>query len=312
VANFKKSRLIAWYVERMMGFMPEETQQDWQFEHAMTTMFTCRSVIKFNTMLSNEQRQELIRDIDQSLQFLRSGFISASSLQMQKQFPQHSASVQAPSPSAILAEKGSGSEREALQSLYRMYHIYRDQHQGSDSFVTRFTNAMSAISTIQTALEQCRVPGIADAHPLDYVCAFIADLYYVFVEFIRALSEILEASDASAPVETEKLSPKPIHIAESETLYNVQQTLRDTHHLALLYRIYEAHQSLITRYGPMNQRVQEAKAFLVFLEEALCGGTDKREEFMLQFSCVSRLLGDLAVLVEDYERITAILLLQSR
>lgn len=285
--------------------MPEEVQQDWQFEHAMTTMFTCRSVIKYNTMLSTEQRQELIRDIDQSLQFLRSGFISSSPLPPQKKPPQHS-SQQATSPSSILAEKGNGDEREALQALYRMYHIYRDQHQGSDSFVTRFTNAMSAISTIQTALEQCRVPGIADARPLDYVCAFIADLYYVFVEFIRALSEILEASDA--PVETDQLSPKQPPLAHSETLQDPQQTLRDTHHLALLYRIYEAQQCLNTRYGPINQRVQEAKAFLVFLEEALCGGTHKREEFMLQFSCVSRLLSDLAVLVEDYERATSILL----
>jgi hypothetical protein len=289
----------------MMGLMPDETLQNWQFEHAMTTMFTCRSVIKFNTMLSNEQRQELIRDIDQSLQFLRSGFISASPPQMQKSPPQHSAPTQASSPSSNLAEKGISDEREALQALYRMYHIYRDQHQGSDSFVTRFTNAMSAISAIQTALEQCRVPGIADAHPLDYVCAFIADLYYVFVEFIRALSEILEASDADARVETEQLSPKQTLTADSETL-------RDTHHLALLYRIYEAQQCLNTRYGPINQRVQEAKAFLVFLEEVLCGGANKREEFMLQFSCVSRLLSDLAVLVEDYERVTAILLFQSR
>jgi len=280
--------------------MPEETQQDWQFEHAMTTMFTCRSVIKYSTMLSDEQRQELIRDIDQSLQFLRSGFISASPPQMQKRPPQHSSSTQAPSPSSILNEKGSGDERGALQALYRMYHIYRDQHQGSDSFVTRFTNAMSALSAIQTALEQCRVPGIADARPLDYVCAFIADLYYVFVEFIRSLSEILEAGDA--PVETEQLSPQQVPPpADSETL-------RDTHHLALLYRIYEAQQCLNTRYGPINQRVQEAKAFLVFLEEALCGGTNKREEFMLQFSCVSRLLSDLAVLVEDYERAISILL----
>jgi hypothetical protein len=294
----------------MMGFMPEETLQDWQFEHAMATMFTCRSVIKFNTVLSNEQRQELIRDIDQSLQFLRSGFISASPPQMPKRPPQDSASTQASSPSFNLAEKGSGDEREALQALYRMYHIYRDQHQGSDSFVTRFTNAMSALSAIQTALEQCRVPGIADARPIDYVCAFIADLYYVFVEFIRALSEILETSDA--PVETEQLSPKPTHIAESETLYNPHQTLRDTHHLAILYRIYEAQQCLNTRYGPINQRVQEAKAFLDFLKEVVCGGTNKREEFMLQFSCVSRLLSDLAGLVEDYERVTAILLFQSR
>src|SRR5262249_40583021 len=161
----------------------------------------------------------------------------------------------------------------ALGALYRMYHIYRDQHQGSDSFVTRFTNAMSAISAIQAALEQCRVPGIADARPLDYVCAFIADLYYVFVEFIRSLSEILEASDAA--VETENLSPKQVLTADSETL-------RDTHHLALLYRIYEAQQCLNARYGPINQRVQEAKAFLVFLEEVLCGGANKREEFMLQ------------------------------
>lgn len=286
--------------------MPEETLPDWQFEHAMTTMFTCRSVIKFNTMLSNEQRQELIRDIDQSLQFLRSGFISASPPQMPKGPPQHSAPTQASSPSSNLAEKGSSDEREALQALYRMYHIYRDQHQGSESFVTRFTNAMSAISAIQTALEQCRVPGIADARPLDYVCAFIADLYYVFVEFIRALSEILEANDAL--VDTEQLSPKQPPLADSEILRDPHQTLHDTHHLALLYRIYEAQQCLNTRYGPINQRVQEAKAFLVFLEEVLCGGTNKREEFMLQFSCVSRLLSDLAVLVEDYERAASILL----
>lgn len=286
--------------------MPEETQQDWQFEHAMTTMFTCRSVIKYNTMLSNEQRQELIRDIDQSLQFLRSGFISASPPQMPNRPPLYSSSQQAPSPSSILDGKDGGKEREALQALYRMYHIYRDQHQGSDSFVTRFTNAMSALSTIQTALEQCRVPGIADARPLDYVCAFIADIYYVFVEFIRALSEILEANDVL--VNTEQLSPKQAPPAKSETLRDTHQTLRDTHQLALLYRIYEAQQCLNTKYGPINQRVQEAKSFLVFLEEALCGDTNKREEFMLQFSCVSRLLSDLAVLVEDYERAISILL----
>src|SRR5690348_12805684 len=98
----------------MMGFMPEETQQDWQFEHAMTTMFTCRSVIKFNTMLSNEQRQELIRDIDQSLQFLRSGFISSSHPQTQKRPPQYSAPMQSPPPSSTSSEKGDGNgdERE--------------------------------------------------------------------------------------------------------------------------------------------------------------------------------------------------------
>jgi hypothetical protein len=285
----------------MMGFMPEETQQDWQFEHAMTTMFTCRSVIKHNSPLSHDQRQELIRDIDRSLQFLRSGFIAATPAQGRKESSQHSALPQASSPSSALEEKGNGNEREALRALYRMYHVYRDsdQHQGGDAFVTRFTNAMSAISEIQSALEQCHVPGIADARPLDYVCAFIADLYYVFVEFIRSLAEILEANDA--PVETEQLSVKPQHYAQSETLGTI-------HHLALLYRIYEAQQCLNTRYGPIHKRVQEAQAFLVFLEETMCGGSDKQEEFMLQFSCVSRLLSDLAVLVEDYERATAILL----
>jgi hypothetical protein len=284
----------------MMGFMPEETQQDWQFEHAMTTMFTCRSVIKYNSMLSNDQRQELIRDVDQSLQFLRSGFISASLPQMQKEPAQPPSPKQASSPSS-LEEKCLGEERETLRALYRMYHAYRDsdQYQGSNSFVTRFTNAMSALSTIQAALEQGCVPGIADARPLDYVCAFLADLYYVFVEFIRSLSEILEVNDAL--VETEQLSMRQIPLANSETLH-------ETRHLALLYRIYEAQQCLNTKYGPINQRVQEAKAFLVFLEETMCGGTDKPEEFMLQFSCVSKLLSDLVVLVEDYERATSILL----
>jgi hypothetical protein len=264
-------------------------------------MFTCRSVIKYNSMLSNEQRQELIRDIDQSLQFLRSGFISASPPQIQKRPTQHSSVMQASPLSSALDEKGMSDEREMLRALYRMYHAYRgsDQNKGGDSFVTRFTNAMSALSGIQAALEQCRVPGIADARPLDYVCAFIADLYYVFVEFIRSLSEILEANDAL--VETEQLSMRQTHLANSETL-------RDTHHLALLYRIYEAQQCLNTKYGPINQRVQEAKAFLVFLEKTMCSDMNKREEFMLQFSCVSRLLSDLALLVDDYERATSILL----
>jgi hypothetical protein len=281
--------------------MPEEISQDWQFEHAMTTMFTCRSVIKYNSPLSNDQRQDLIRDIDQSLQFLRSGFISASPAQMHKKLPLYASPTQASPPSSTLEKKGSGKEQETLRALYRIYHVYRDgcQPQGGHAFAARFTNAMSALSEIQAALEQGSVPGIADAHPIDYVCAFIADLYYVFVEFIRSLSEILEANEAL--VETEQLSMKQPYLANSEPL-------SDTHRFALLYRIYEAQQCLNIRYGPINKRVQEARAFLIFLEETMCSGANKHEEFMLQFSCVSRLLNDLAELVEDYEHAIAMLL----
>jgi hypothetical protein len=285
----------------MVGFMPEKTQRDWRFAHVMTTMFTCRSVVKYSSILSNEQRQELIGDIDQSLQLLRGGFISISSPQVQEQPVQHFVTKEASSSFSALEEKGISDERERLYVLYRTYHAYRDsdQNKRGDSFVSRFTNAMAALSNIQTALEQCRVPGIADARPLDYVCAFIADLYYVFVEFIRSLSEILETNDVL--IETEQLSLRQATLAHSEAL-------RDARHLDLLYRIYESQQCLNSRYGPINRRVQEAQAFLTFLEKTMCSDVNEHEEFMLQFSYVSGLLSDLAVLVDDYERATSILL----
>jgi flagellar biosynthesis chaperone FliJ len=280
--------------------MPEETPQDWQFEHALTTMFACRSVIKYNSPLNNDQRQDLIRDIDQALQFLRSGFISSAPVQTRIMSPAYSMPAQVSPPSSALGQKGGDNERETLRALYRLYYVYRDgcQPQGSEAFISRFTNAMSALSEIQAALEQRGIPGMAEAYPIDYVCAFIADLYYVFVEFMHSLAEILEVNETL--VETEQLSLKQSYQADSEAL--------DAHRLTLLYKIYEAQQCLTSRYGPVNKRVQEAQAFLSFLEETMCSGENKQGECMLQFSCVSRLLNDLAKLVEDYEQAVFMLL----
>src|SRR2546425_1786865 len=40
-------------------------------EHAITTMYTCRSILKYNAALTSDQKEELLADIDASLRLLQ-------------------------------------------------------------------------------------------------------------------------------------------------------------------------------------------------------------------------------------------------
>jgi hypothetical protein len=51
-------------------------------EQTMSTVFACRSVVKYNMALSAEQKDELIAEIDTSLQFLRDSLITHASDQI--------------------------------------------------------------------------------------------------------------------------------------------------------------------------------------------------------------------------------------
>ncbi len=279
--------------------MPNETQQSQQFEHTMTTMFTCRSVIKYNSLLNEEQKQELILDIDRSLQFLRSSFVSA--------FPPEARNETVAAPPATQAlmrpasqEKGKEDAQETLHALYRMYHSYLDRRQEKSigAFVVRFNGVTAALSEIRSTLEQYQAPNVASLSPLDAVSGFIADLYYTFVEFMRTLSEVLEANDVH--VDTEKLPSKQEGIE--------REARSRSNRLALLLSVYEAQKSLDDRYGPVTQRLQETRAFLAFLEETICSDRGEHERFSYQLAYLSRLLSDLVTLVTEYERATILLL----
>jgi hypothetical protein len=95
----------------MYGNAPDSQAQG--LEHAMSTVFACRSVVKYNMALSAEQKDELIAEIDTSLQFLRESLITHASDQAPR--PQFQQTL-APAPLPDVAD-AQRDERRTLQEL---------------------------------------------------------------------------------------------------------------------------------------------------------------------------------------------------
>src|SRR5690348_3556700 len=59
----------------------ESLKHTQQFEQAIATTFACRSIIKYNSTLSEGQKNELLADLDTTLQFLRDRLIAHASIE---------------------------------------------------------------------------------------------------------------------------------------------------------------------------------------------------------------------------------------
>src|SRR5579884_1163028 len=116
----------------------EEKQHSKQVEHLMTTVIACRSMLKYNLPLSDEQKYDLLNDIDTALDILRV-FLAPAPPPISAPIP-----IPFPSPSAPRAISQShcvptvplkedtcpyesvipsgDHERHTLDALYRMYH----------------------------------------------------------------------------------------------------------------------------------------------------------------------------------------------
>ncbi|MBE3558361.1 MAG: hypothetical protein IMW89_03945 [Ktedonobacteraceae bacterium] len=294
--------------------MRDGTQENHQFDSVITTLFTCRGIIKYNSTLSEEQKQELTGDIDAALRILR------AFLAMQPSVESVAAPAAAPprAPSSVLSpvpveeqscsshngkqqEPQEQEKQEKLRALYRMYYTYLhiQKNKGIQTFVLRFNEAMGAISQAQALLayyqQQGSNPGILAATPLERVATFVSELYSIFIEFVRALSEALEANNVH--LDTEELLP-----LQSQAMANqfTGQSGRSYNFLPLM-RAYEAHQQTHEKRGRTVQRVDDAIAFIEFLQENIPCDMHKREEFIGQLDAVARLLKDLSLLLVDYE-----------
>src|SRR5215813_10564309 len=119
-------------LERMARRMSYEAQSHdrHQLELLMTTVFTCRSVVKYGLTLGEGQKKELLADIDTSLEVLRSYLLTGPSMptntaSLQAQ-PANFSSVLSLSEDAIVPGDvvTNNNERQILQDLYKMYHAY--------------------------------------------------------------------------------------------------------------------------------------------------------------------------------------------
>ena len=279
-----------------------------QFELLMATVFTCRSIVKYNLTLGEEQKKELLADIDTSLEVVRSYLLTNPS----KTVP---LSSQPADPSPVLspvedaAPNGNASndnEQPMLQALYKMYHAYMSINKNNNlvTFVSRFNNVMATIQEIQRMAEHGYLANSFYARsssidePLNIVKAFIADIYYAFMEFMRVLSETLQKNNVQ--LDTEKLS-------SLQGKQAVDEELPSQCNLASLLGVYEAHQQLSQKRGVAAARIVDATAFLEFLKEGLGTNVNQHDEILSQLNSVIRLLHDVSGLVTDYEKAAATL-----
>jgi hypothetical protein len=300
--------------------MPDEAGQDRlaQLEQAVTTLFACRSVVRHFTTLGEAQQKELLTEIDSALQFLRTFIVAQAA----------GASDQAASPPPQQPESGALTVREeggqyahaqqyTLETLYRMYHTFLGSGRNNtiDSFVARFSEAMSLLDETEGAMTT--VPGgSAYDYPhlstaqdsLERVRNFIGDLYYVLLEFLRAVSSVLQAHEIH--IDTEELYPLPDRAVSCPGGGNTEPDLKP------LAGVYEKHQQINERRGALSLRVSNATVLLEFLEEQLekqlVASHSRSDETIAQLDETARLLRDLSNLLSGYENAALLLLRRTR
>jgi hypothetical protein len=289
-------------------------------EQVIATVFACRSVVKYNLALSEEQKGTLLDDIDAALDVLRSQMVASSSLPaeadenpMPSHAPDKISLVQFTPDTSKEASIDDGG-RQTLQALYRMYHTYLHSQQGSgvNTFVGRFNDVMTIINEVQQFITShdgpyedfaCQIPG-GGGDPLEHLRVFIADIYYIFMEFMRALSETLQQNNVC--LDTEKLSS--MQSEERYTAKLMRPYAERSIDLLSLHEIYENHRRLAFMKSYMTDRITESTVFLEFIKERIGVPAHKREEVSTQINKINTLLADLAGLLAEYEKTTSFLL----
>ncbi|HLI87644.1 MAG TPA: hypothetical protein VKV37_03070 [Ktedonobacteraceae bacterium] len=295
--------------------MPDEAGQDRlaQFEQAVTTLITCRSVVRHFTILGEAQQKELLTEIDATLQFLRASLLACTvGTPNQSTVPEPQ---QPESGALIVREEGkehAHTEQYTLKTLYKMYHTFLSDGRSDtiSSFAARFSEAMSLLSDAEGTMTMAPA-GSAFAYPypaavqdsLDRVRSFIVDLYYMLLEFMRAVSGVLQAHEIH--IDTEELYPFPEH----PTTQAGEHTGPDLRPLA---GVYEKHQQINERRGALSCRISNATVLLEFLEEQISASRSRSDETIRQLNETAQLLRDLACLLSGYESATLLLLRRIR
>jgi hypothetical protein len=292
-----------------------------QLEQVITTIFTCRSVVKYNLSLDAKQQEKILQDIDAALEVLRACVLDNTAVPPSLAdwpFSQTDNTTIVRAYDEML--RSDANAQETLQALYRMYYAFLDMNEKTNlqSFVTRFNEVISVLGEVQRLFE-LRTPVASDLYSspvvlnysplpvvvetlLQKVKVFISDLYYIFMDFIRTLSSVLEQNNVH--LNTDKLASLPerrgdkIHRVQLERLHE---------HTVSLQGLQEAYQQLQWRRLQVEPQMNEVTVFLEFLKETLRASDVKvsqLSEILVQTDAVSRLLAELLHIVADYEKIT--------
>ncbi|RAQ95673.1 hypothetical protein [Thermogemmatispora tikiterensis] len=264
--------------------MSEDTQDqtDHAFERAITTLCNCRSLIRHHPDLAAIQREQLLSDIDQTLELLQGCAARAAQEALFSAGPV----PQRPSP-----------EQSTLRALYQLYQEHINSSQASTQVLSaRFNETLTTLKEIQDLIQECDDLDLAGDRQqlsiaLQRVGAFTADLYCLFMEFRRSLAAILD--EQSSYIHTEELSSlQRLRPAASER--QSTPALRPPH-------VREDHRRLDEQRQVLTSRLTDATAFLIMLEEGLRSDLKRRNEIISHLHSIGQLLRDMAGLLAGYE-----------
>jgi hypothetical protein len=300
---------------------PNHTQR---FEQAIATAFACRTIIKYNSTLGEEQKNEILADLDSTLQFLRERLIANAAIESNSVIPPlqladllaASAEYHEEEEDEEVGELGkvresamSGANSMApqemrelseplLHNLYKLYHAYLTTRPGKgiNALEARYKIVMSILDDVETAIKLQRdtSAGEGNESPIYRVRGFITALYSMFHEFAAVLAKLLEGKNIMADTDELTVLQK---FATGEIHH--QYMLRD---MTPLMRVYGAHLQLQQSKGSLPILVNDATAFFIFIQEKLAVDLAKRQEIMERLWSVAELFQDISSLLSDYEQ----------
>lgn len=301
----------------MVGDEPLHHAQ--QYEQAIATIIACRTIIKYDTPLSKEQRDEIVVELDTALQFLQKRLVANSAFDTYADIP-----PLPPLHPEMLAEllvderdddgeaeevsdAGGATEKQhaeqpgtseiVLHNLYKLYHTYVSMEPGKGirTLETRYKIAMEALDEVLslTTIQFSQATGKRIERRLIQAQGFISALYSMFQEFAAVLAGILE--NKNIVLETEELTS----LQKYDERDKRQIVLRD---VSPLLRVYGEYLQFQQRRGHVTQLVSDSVAFFIFLEEKLGTKDARKQELIERLRNVSELLHEIASLLVEYEQ----------
>ncbi|HET8845230.1 MAG TPA: hypothetical protein VFN35_27395 [Ktedonobacteraceae bacterium] len=279
------------------------------FQQAIETTSTCRSIIKYNSTLSEEQKAEVLADIENMLAnmltFLETKQVASPPRETPKT-PQPQQAVD------LLIDDEDGEEDEELfaislpenlqvqpelllKNLYQLYCAhFKNEHSGE--FETRYRVVMGVLDQLEELAGQRHDTTSGDLTTEDMlrrIRSFISSLYYPLRELTILLSNILEGKNIE--MDTEALA-----LLKGDAMQ--ESSLTNLYDITPLLHVYNAHRQFQEHEGLLSRATRDATLFLIFLEECLEPTFNRREKIVGQIKTTAGLLNELTQLLAAYEQ----------
>lgn len=289
--------------------MPEEALNHTRaVQQAISTTVTCKTLIKYNSNLSNEQKEEILSEIETTLTFLGKRLEIEVSHEVDSLLaPEELGDLLITSTGVEGAVNGARLEAQqslthsdeheiSLHHLHQLYRAYLSDEPGKGiaDLEARYKTVMGSLDQLQ-AMTELRHDATASDLTIDgllsRVRGFMTALYCMFREFAALFAKAVEGQSIDIDTEAMVLLQEYPHEA-------AQELMRD---ITPLMRVYNKQHQLQQYRGSLHENARDTTAFLIFLQESLEQTFSRRQEIVAQIKSTASLLNELIALLTDYE-----------